>query len=290
MRQKILLLGCQGQLGRDLEPVLAERGDVIAKSRHDLDLRNFDQLRTEIRHLKPDIIINAAAYTAVDKAESEMALADLVNGQAPGVLATLAKIIDARLVHYSTNYVFDGTQSHPYQENDSTGPVSTYGRSKLAGEVAITQVNPRYLIIRTAWVYSWHSRNFLQTMLHLGQERSQLRVIADQVGTPTWTQDIVRGTLSLLDNPDTSSQIVHLANSGVASWYDFAIAIFEEAKTLGWSFAVDTVQPITTADYPTAAQRPPYSVLSLSRYQRLTGQTPPHWRSSLRSVLRGMRT
>lgn len=283
---KILLTGITGQLGQELQPILAPLGDLTSVGRDTLDLAKPDMIRQVMAEVKPDIVVNASAYTAVDKSESEPDLAMAVNGTGVGILAEETQKIRARLIHVSTDYVFDGTQSHPYQETDATNPIGVYGKSKLAGEEAIRQVGGDYSIIRTAWVYGVGGKgNFVKTMLRLGGSREELRVVSDQVGSPTWTKDLAGAIASMIQqSPETG--MYHYTNSGVCSWYDFAIAIFEEAKALGFPLQVERVAPITTAEYPTPAKRPAYSVLSHGKISAVMGTYPPHWRQALRNMLK----
>ncbi len=284
--QRILITGSTGQLGQELPQVIASNSEVITASRPTVDFAQPETLRQLLREVQPQIVINAAAYTAVDKAETESELARNVNALAPGILAQEAEKLGAFLIHVSTDYVFDGKQSKPYQETDTTNPVSIYGETKLAGEQAIRENCSHHLIIRTAWVYGNYGKsNFVKTMLRLGTEREEIRVVTDQIGSPTWARDLAGAIAQLI--PHLTPEIAgtyHYTNSGVASWYDFAIAIFEEAKHL--PLKVQRVVPITTAEYPTAARRPAYSVLSCKKISAVLGTYPPHWRHSLRQMLR----
>ena len=285
MMSRILLTGADGQLGQELQQTLMPLGEVIGVTRQQLDLSQGEQIRQLIQQMRPTIIVNSAAYTAVDKAESEVELAQAVNGTAPRILAEEAEKIGALVLQVSTDYVFDGQKHTPYLETDPTNPLSSYGKSKLAGEIGIQQVSDRHLILRTAWVYGVHGKgNFVKTMLRLGQDREELRVVADQVGSPSWTKDIADAIAQLLQTETTGTY--HFTNSGVASWYDFAIAIFEEAKVLGFPLKIQRVIPITTADYPTPATRPHYSVLSGKKITDILGDYPPYWRDSLRKMLK----
>ncbi len=289
--KRILLLGAEGQLGRELQPVLAPLGEVVSWGREALDLSQTDVIAPAIAQLQPNIIINAAAYTAVDRAETESDLAIAINATAPQKMAEVAAELGAFFIHVSTDYVFDGTQSQPYVETALTNPLNVYGRSKLAGEEAIRATWEQHLILRTAWVYGTQGKsNFVKTMLRLGAERPEVRVVADQIGAPTWAGQIAQAIAQLV--PQLNSAIAgtyHYTNSGVASWYDFAIAIFEEAQQLGWQLQVERVVPITTADYPTPAQRPAYSVLSCGKISSVLGTSAPHWRQGLRQMLRQLR-
>ncbi|MEB3311779.1 MAG: dTDP-4-dehydrorhamnose reductase [Snowella sp.] len=281
---RILLTGADGQVGRELQQVLPRLGEVVGVTRAQLDLSQGEQIRQLIQQIQPDGIINSAAYTAVDRAEREPTLAQAVNALAPTIMAEEAAKIGAFLCHLSTDYVFNGQKNTPYGETDPTAPLSIYGQTKLAGERGIEQVGDRYLILRTAWVYGVYGKsNFVKTMLRLGQEREELRVVADQVGSPTWAGDIASAIIQLRQTEATG--IYHFTNSGVASWYDFAIAIFEEARSLGFPLKVQRVLPITTADYPTPATRPAYSVLSSKKFVETVGNYPPYWRASLRKMI-----
>ncbi|MCS6812001.1 MAG: dTDP-4-dehydrorhamnose reductase [Cyanobacteria bacterium] len=289
---QILLTGAAGQLGHDLQPVLATVGEVMPVSRDELDLSQPEQVRTKIRDWRPRAIVNAAAYTAVDKAESEADLANTINGTTPTVMAEVAQELHIPLIHISTDYVFDGQKNTPYLEDDTPNPVGAYGKSKLLGEDGVRQACDRHLILRTAWVYGVGGKgNFVKTMLRLGKEREELRVVVDQVGTPTWTGDLATAIAQLLLGllqETISPGTYHYTNSGAISWYDFAVAIFEEAAALDMSLAMQRVVPITTAEYPTPAKRPAYSVLSGKKVSAALGTIPPHWRSALRVMLRQM--
>jgi dTDP-4-dehydrorhamnose reductase len=285
MTNRILLTGADGQLGQELQQTLMPLGEVIALTRQELDLSQGEHIRQLVQQIRPNLIVNSAAYTAVDKAESEVDLAQAVNGKAPTIMAEEAEKIGALLLQVSTDYVFDGQKNTPYLETDPTHPLSSYGKSKLAGEVGIQQVTDNYLILRTAWVYDVYGKgNFVKTMLRLGQDREELRVVADQVGSPSWAKDIADAIAQLLQTD--ARGIYHFTNSGVVSWYDFAIAIFEEARALGFPLKVQRVIPITTADYPTPATRPAYSVLSGKKITETLGNYPPYWRDSLRKMLK----
>ncbi|NJM88368.1 MAG: dTDP-4-dehydrorhamnose reductase [Hydrococcus sp. RU_2_2] len=285
MAKRILLAGAQGQLGQELQTTLTPLGEVIGVGRESMDLSQPASIRQIISQIQPHFIVNAAAYTAVDKAESEVELAYAINAIAPEILAQEAQKLGATLLQISTDYVFDGQKNTPYLEEDFTNPLSIYGKSKLAGEEGIKQACQSYIILRTAWVYGTYGKsNFVKTMLRLGKEREEIRVVSDQVGSPTWARDIADAITELLVNPTTG--VYHFTNSGVASWYDFAIAIFEEAKQLGFPLKVRQVIPITTAEYPTPAKRPAYSVLSGKKISTVLGTYPAYWRDSLRQMLK----
>lgn len=288
----VLLIGANGQVGQELRKALGTKsafGEVTAVGRESLDLTDLDAIAQQINALQPDLILNAAAYTAVDKAESEPELAHRINAEAPKTMAESAVKCGAALVHISTDYVFPGTDGSPRVETDATGPLSVYGKSKLTGEEAIRAVLDDHIILRTAWVYGTQGKgNFCKTMLRLAKDRDTLGIVADQVGSPTWAKDIADAICALSTQVKENSALAgtyHFTNSGVASWYDFAIAIFEEARHLGIPLQIETVNPLTTADYPTPAQRPPYSVLSCQKISQTLGSPPPHWRNSLRDML-----
>jgi dTDP-4-dehydrorhamnose reductase len=306
MSAKIVLIGQNGQVGYELQHFLAPLGDLISFDRKSLDLSSTNDIRRSIRDNRPSIIVNAAAYTAVDKAESDEGAALAINAQAPRVMAEEAKRIGAVLVHYSTDYVFDGLKNSPYDENDSTNPLGVYGKTKLAGEQAIRDIGPAHLIFRTAWVYSTRGRNFLLTMLRLASERKELRVVRDQIGAPTWCREIARATAAVLTtilgrgdslHPFAAAGgTYHMTAGGAASWYEFAQAILDEARrttpepawlaaaTQGRNLIAERVVPITTDEYPTPARRPPYSVLSNTLLHRTFGVKLPDWRQELHAA------
>ncbi|MEM9218717.1 MAG: dTDP-4-dehydrorhamnose reductase [Cyanobacteria bacterium P01_F01_bin.150] len=286
---RILLIGAAGQLGAELKQSLRSQGEVTAVSRAELDLTQCDAIRQTVKAVAPQVIVNAAAYTAVDKAEEEQDIAKAVNAIAPTVLAEECQKLGATLVHISTDYVFNGRKNTPYLETDTPDPLGAYGHTKLLGEDGIRQSCDRHIIIRTAWVYGAQGRgNFVKTMLRLGKEREELPVVVDQVGSPTWTKDLADATTELVNRSQTSGNVLglyHYANSGVISWYDFAVAIFEEARAIGFPIAIQRVKPITTEEYPLPAQRPAYSSLSNRQIAETLNATPPHWRVSLRKML-----
>ncbi len=291
--RRILLVGANGQLGQELQRTLTPLGDVIGVGREKLDLAASTSIRQAISDASPNVIVNAAAYTAVDKAETETELAHAINAIAPQIMAEEAQQLGAALFHVSTDYVFNGQKNTPYTEEDPTNPISAYGKSKLLGEEEIRKTLSRHIILRTAWVYGTKGKsNFVRTMLRLFAEREEVRVVADQVGTPTWAHDIADAIAFLVPQLSPEGEqspitgIYHYTNSGVASWYDFAVAIFEEAKQLGFPIRVQRIVPITTSEYPTPAQRPAYSVLSGKKVSAALGTYPPYWRDGLRQMLR----
>jgi dTDP-4-dehydrorhamnose reductase len=284
--KKVLLIGAKGQVGQELQVTLPFLGEVISIGREELDLTNSEKIRQLIREIHPDYLVNAAAYTAVDKAEIEPELAYSINAIAPKIMAESTEKIKAKFLHISTDYVFDGRKNTPYLETDLTNPLGVYGQSKFRGEEEIKTVNSQAIILRTAWVYgSYGKSNFVKTMLRLGKEREELKVVVDQVGSPTWSKDIATAITQLLINVDNPAGIYNFTNSGVASWFDLTKAIFEEAKISGIPLKIQRVIPITTAEYPTPAVRPAYSVLSGQKISQQLGYIPPYWRDSLKAML-----
>jgi dTDP-4-dehydrorhamnose reductase len=287
---RILVPGRSGQVGSELLTTLAPLGTVIGVDVSEMDLANPDSIRSVIRNQKPGVIVNAAAYTAVDKAESEPDLAMKVNGVAPGVLAEEAKRLGSILVHYSTDYVFDGEPGRAYTEADAPNPVNAYGRSKLAGERAIEAVGGQYLILRSSWVYSARGSNFVLTVLRLAREKPELAMVDDQFGSPTWARALAQATAELLRKQEIIGRhggIYHLAAGGHASRFELAnaiIGIMQELSGLtgGWA----KVSPITTREFPLPARRPPHPVMSMEKIQRVFGVRMPHWREQLHGMLR----
>ena len=302
---RILLLGANGQLGRSFleHGGLAVRGELVAASRDGVlttggageiaDLSSPASLPALLDRVRPDLIVNAAAYTAVDRAEQEEALATRVNGEAVGVLGQWAAAHGALVIHYSTDYVFDGRQAQPYAVDAPTGPLGAYGRSKLAGEQALQASGADHLIFRTAWVYAAHGHNFLRTMLRLGAEREELRVVADQHGAPTDTGLIVEASLAAFDrwqSADTALRrrfrgLHHLVASGATTWHGFASAIFEQAAATGLLARQPLIVPISSAEFPTPAVRPAWSLLDNTDFQQQFDLLLPDWRNGLRRVM-----
>lgn len=304
MTLKILLTGKNGQVGHDLQYLLPRLGEVVALDRQHLDLSRPDEIRRVVREIHPDLIVNAAAYTAVDQAEKEESLAEAINARAPGILAEEAKRIGAAIVHYSTDYVFDGSKNSPYEEGDRTNPLNAYGRTKLAGEQAIRDSGVHHLIFRTAWVYSTRGKNFLLTILRLATERDELRIVNDQFGAPTWSREIASASVQvlqrILDRKEKSSAwgelsgTYHMTAAGETTWFEFAKAILHAAQTQAnaassWFAAATSgkplvtrkMVPITTSDYPTPARRPSHSVLSNARLAQMFGIKLADWRTQL---------
>ncbi|HUK51819.1 MAG TPA: dTDP-4-dehydrorhamnose reductase [Candidatus Binatia bacterium] len=306
MSRTILLTGSTGQVGADLARLLPGLGTVVAPDRRHLDLANPESIRRTVRDVRPQLIVNAAAYTHVDRAESDQATAYAVNAQAPGLLAEEASMIRAGLVHFSTDYVFDGLKTAPYVESDTPNPINTYGRSKLAGEHAIQGSAVPYLILRTSWVYSPRGRNFLLTVLKLSAEQEELRIVSDQIGAPTSSRALAVATVQILGEIGRRGAskesfagiggIYHMTAGGQTSWHGFAQAILQEhagaSQEIPWIAAATSGRPrrtrsvtaISTGEYPTPARRPAYSVLSNARLHDVFGVHLPDWRTQLRDV------
>lgn len=287
---RILLTGSNGQVGRELQQALKPLGKVLALDRSMLDLANPDAIRKTVRDFQPDLIVNAAAYTAVDRAESAPELAMAVNGIAPGVLAEEAKRSNAVLVHYSTDYVFDGSKTTAYIETDVTHPLNVYGATKLAGEQAIQATGAAHYILRTSWVYAAEGANFLNTMLRLGRERPELRIVDDQIGAPTWARAIAQMTAQMLSRQqnmaaDSRYGVYHMTATGAVSWFGFAQAIFAAAEqTMG--IPAPRLIPITTAEYPLPARRPANSRLDTGLFAGTFGIQPASWQEMLTQCMR----
>ncbi len=285
----ILLTGANGQVGWELHRILAKDAKVIALTRGQLDLSQPDAIRRTVREHQPDIIINPAAYTAVDKAETDPDLALAINGIAPGVLAEEAKKRDALLIHYSTDYVFDGTKSAPYSETDVPNPQSIYGATKLAGEEAIRSVDGKHLILRTSWVYGVHGGNFVKTILRLAKERNELRIVADQYGAPTWARLLADSTVKVMQRfTDEQSGVYHLTSSGRTNWHQFAQAIIQLARQYDTALANKplAIQPIATHEYPVPAKRPANSSLCTDKIKQAFGLELPRWEDDLAECIR----
>lgn len=286
----ILVPGRTGQVGWELQSALAPLGTVVALDRKQMDLANPDSVRRAIRDTKPGVIVNAAGYTAVDKAEAEPELAMRVNGVAPGIMAEEAKRLNAILIHYSTDYVFDGRLDRPYVEEDAANPVNKYGLSKLAGERAIEAVGGKYLILRASWVYSGRGSNFVLTILRLAREKAELSVVNDQTGSPSWARSLAQATADLLHKPDlipNHSGTYHLSAVGHITRYEFAEEIIRTMREIsgkldGWA----RVKPIASSEYPLPARRPGHPVTSKDKIERAYGIAMPHWRDQVRTFLR----
>ena len=285
---RILVTGKNGQVATSLLERAPEGVEVVTIGRPELDLADSGSIRDAFDAAVADVVVNAAAYTAVDKAETEEELAARVNGAGAGLVADVARGLGAPIIQLSTDYVFDGSLGRPYREDDPVGPIGAYGRSKLAGEEAVAAANPRFCILRTAWVYSPFGANFVKTMLRLGETRREVRVVADQIGSPTSALDIADAIFEiarqLLEAPAAEKYgVFHMTGAGEASWAEFAEAIFTEAHALGRP-AVKVI-PITTAEYPTPARRPANSRLDGARLARDYGIVLPHWRDALKPVV-----
>lgn len=289
--RKILLTGKNGQVGWELRHTLTGLGDMVAMDRQQMDLTDPDSIRKIVREIQPGLIVNAAAYTDVDKAESELDVAMSINGIAPGILAEEAKRLNAPIVHYSTDYVFDGLQRNPYTEDDAPNPVNVYGKTKLAGERAIQAIGVPHLILRTSWVYSSRGRNFLLKVLKLAREEDELRIVDDQFGAPTWSRVIAEVTSQMLAQyyfpdrrPSASiseiSGIYHVVSSGLTSWHGFAKKILEYVSCHS-SRALPRLMPISTSNYPSPAKRPRNSSMSQEKLKDEFGLVIPSWEQSL---------
>lgn len=295
----VLVFGGNGQLGQELLRALAPLGTVVATTRSGVlpdgsacEVADFGQpasLPALLDRLQPSVVVNAAAYTAVDRAEQEPEAAFAANAQAPGVIAQWCAARGVPMVHYSTDYVFDGQGTAPYREDEPTAPLGVYGTSKRDGEEAVRAAGGRHLIFRTAWVYASHGANFLRTMLRVGAEREELRVVADQTGTPTPAVLIAEVTAKALQHPGRLSGTWHLTASGQASWHGFAEAIFAEAVSAGLLARAPRVHAISSAEYPTPARRPAWSVLDNARLQQDFGIALPPWREGLQRVIGELR-
>jgi dTDP-4-dehydrorhamnose reductase len=291
---RILLTGTNGQVGSALREPLASIGSVLATDRTVLDLSRPDTVAPILDRLSPDLIINPAAYTAVDQAEDNRELAYRVNAEAPRAIARWAAENDVPMVHFSTDYVFDGSQDRPLREDDPTGPLSVYGASKLAGEIAIQEAGGSHLIIRTSWVYAPKGRNFFTTIVRLARERKELRIVADQIGAPTSARSIAHGLMSILGDRGTNfikprfaetNGVVHMSNSGQTSWCGFATAIVEGIRDRGQQLSVETITSIGTKDFPTKATRPLNSCFDMRRLTKVFGIQMPTWPEALNAGL-----
>jgi dTDP-4-dehydrorhamnose reductase len=283
---KILVTGANGQLGKELKELetVYPQFEFIFVSRTDLPIHHFEMVRNYFKIYQPDFLINCAAYTAVDRAEQEKDLAMQVNAEAPGVLAAICKENNCHFIHISTDYVFDGTADVPYKEDAPTNPQSVYGLSKLKGEEEVMQFNPGAIIIRTSWVYSEFGKNFVKTMMKLMSERTELNVVNDQIGSPTYAADLAATILQIIDNCQSSiekwhSGIYHFSNKGVISWYDFAMEIKKQTGSKC------NIHPIPTVQYPTPAKRPAYSVFDTSKIQKTFGIQLKEWKQSLSACI-----
>ena len=282
---KVVVTGAGGQLGQAVVAQLKDDGQtVVSLKRHDADLTNEEQTAELLKKAAPDALVNCAAYTDVDKAESEPQTAYAVNRDGATNLAAIANDLNARLIHISTDFVFDGTNSKPYTEDDTPHPINLYGESKLAGEQEVLQKCPQALVVRTSWLFSHVGHNFVKTILKLAAEKETLKVVDDQIGTPTYTVDLAQAISDILDKTGLNG-IIHLANEGVASWYDLAFGVLDEVNREGLPCKTRTLTPIPTEDWPTPAGRPPYSVLSKCKARQYLATPMPHWRQGLTAAI-----
>lgn len=283
MNNLISIFGANGQIGSALVKLLGDK--AIAITRAECDLSSLESIKSVLNKHNPSAIINAAAYTAVDKAESEPEIAQQINAKAPGAMAGFAAGKNIPFIHYSTDYVFDGSSKAPWKEGDKTNPLSTYGHTKLKGELEVASHGGRYLIFRTSWVYDAHGKNFFNTMLRLGAEREELKIVADQVGAPSYAPHLAKATIDALEKataiPQFPSGIYNMCNSGETSWFGFAQEIFAKAKITGLDLKVNSVLPIATSDYPTPAKRPQNSRMSMNKLNAVFGITMPDWKEGL---------
>ena len=300
---KILLTGKTGQIGWELERILPAIGTVVALDRRGLDLADPSSIRRAVSEIRPDLIVNAAAYTAVDLAEDEPELAHAVNAEGPGILAEEAKKMGAALIHYSTDYVFDGRKTSPYTEDDPTGPLNVYGKTKLAGEQAIQSIGVPHLIFRTSWVYSTRGKNFLLTIMRLACEKEELRVVNDQIGCPNWSRSIAKATASVIKYVSISgnrvaingnSGIYHISGTRETTWYEFARLILDnvtqaDVQDRSHQLMVRNVTPIATRDFPTRAVRPAYSLLCSAKVREHFDVQLPDWKEQLQHCIQFMR-
>ncbi len=277
----ILITGGSGQLGHELRRTCPEGFDAVALSSSDLDITDAQAVHDAVKVHKPTVIINAAAYTAVDKAESEPERAYTVNSDGAANIARAARSVNTRLIHVSTDFVFDGRKSSPYLPYDTPRPLGVYGKSKLQGEKAVLEIlEEDAVVVRTSWLYSAYGRNFVKTMLSLMESREEIRVVSDQAGTPTWAHGLAQALWKIVSLPQAQG-VYHWSDSGIASWYDFACAISEIAGEKGLIDSSPRILPINTEEYPVPAKRPSYSVLDKGATIRVLGITPPHWRENL---------
>lgn len=288
MNPTVLITGAGGQLGRELQLLAPAAMRLVSLDRAALDITEPRDLQQVLGKLRPDWVLNAAAYTAVDRAEGEEALALRINAEGAGHLAAACASTGTSLVHVSTDFVFDGESGHPYAPDAAPAPLGAYGRSKLEGERAVLAAHPRALILRTGWVYSRFGGNFVKTMLRLMAERDSLDIVCDQIGTPTWARGLAQTLWAAVDRPLLQG-IYHWSDAGVCSWYDFAVAVAEEGLALGLLARSPELRPIPTSEYPTPARRPACSVLDKQQSWRDLGIAPVHWRVQLRAMLQDLK-
>lgn len=280
---RFFVAGARGMLASDLVPVLKKKGEVVGEDQPEIDITDISCVRERLKQAMPDIVINCAAYTAVDRAEEDIETAFEVNGLGAEKLAIVCKEVGARLVHISTDFVFDGNQNIPYREEDLTNPLSVYGQSKLEGEELTRKYLDNSLIVRTSWLYGKGGNNFVKTILRLASEMEEVGMVYDQTGTPTYTKDLAEGIARLIDVGATGTY--HFSNEGVCSWYDFAHEIMYIAMEEGASFRLKKLRPILTEEYPVPAKRPKYSVLNKGKYKKETSRDIAHWRDALKRYM-----
>lgn len=286
--RQLLIVGSKGMLAKKVAEQAINDWSITGVDLPDFDMTNSEQVKSMVKELNPDLIINCAAFTNVDDCETQEDLACQVNGTAVGFLAEASLAVDACLVHVSTDYVFPGSGNKPLSEEDHVAPQSAYGRSKLLGEEALVASGlKKYFILRTSWLYGPGGNNFVETILRLAKERDQLGIVADQIGSPTYTGDLAAAIFNLISHASPSNYgIYHFANDGACSWYDFAVAIVDQGRNQGEAIKVTQITPINTEDYPLPAKRPAYSVFTKEKYLRTTGMTIPSWQESLRQYFR----
>ncbi|WP_373603048.1 dTDP-4-dehydrorhamnose reductase [Aggregatibacter sp. HMT-949] len=285
---KFLITGAHGQVGYCLAQQLHGKHDILAVDRDELDITDENAVKKAVENFRPDVIINAAAHTAVDRAETEVELSEAINVKGPQYLAEAAKSVGAAILHISTDYVFDGQRAGKYKESDATDPQGVYGRTKLEGEQAVAAANDKFIVLRTAWVFGEHGNNFVKTMLRLAKTRDTLGVVADQVGGPTYAGDIAKALIQIAEKIIAGEKVeygvYHLTGEPYASWYEFAKAIFAEAVSQNVLEKSPLMNAITTADYPTPAKRPANSCLDLTKIQQVFGIQPSDWQKALKNI------
>lgn len=285
---KFLITGAKGQVGHCLTQQLQGKHEVLAVDRDELDITDQSAVKNAVENFRPDVIINAAAHTAVDRAETEVELSEAINVKGPQYLAEAAKDVGAAILHISTDYVFDGQREGKYKETDATDPQGVYGKTKLAGEEAVAKANDKFIVLRTAWVFGEHGNNFVKTMLRLAKTRDTLGVVADQIGGPTYAGDIAAALIQIAENiiagKEVQYGIYHFTGEPYVSWCDFAKAIFDEAVSQNVLEKAPLVNAITTADYPTPAKRPANSCLDLTKIQQVFGIQPSNWKKALKNI------
>lgn len=285
---KFLITGAKGQVGYCLTQQLQGKHEILAVDRDELDITDQSAVKNAIENFHPDVIINAAAHTAVDRAETEVELSKAINVKGPQYLAEAAKDVGATILHISTDYVFDGQREGKYKETDATDPQGVYGKTKLEGEQAVAKANDKFIVLRTAWVFGEHGNNFVKTMLRLAKTRDTLGVVADQIGGPTYAGDIAASLIQIAEKiiagEDVQYGIYHFTGEPCISWYDFAKAIFAEAVSQKVLEKAPLVNSITTADYPTPAKRPANSCLDLTKIQQVFGIQPSNWQKALKNI------